>query len=177
MTTGSVDLAPYRPYLHAAAPVRVAGGRASTSVQVNLDPRDGLRLDATTRVEDVVLTRRGGEPLARVPVLTTTLAGLHFGPGGMALARLAVDSSAAVVDPSAPPPGRFAPTTIRARVADLTWPVTMPAELDLATRVEGHGSLAVTGTLRPPAVASELRVRLDGLDLAPWARFAPLSAR
>ena len=43
--------------------------------------------------------------------------------------------------------------------------------------MEGHGSLAVTGTLRPPAVASELRVRLDGLDLAPWARFAPLSAQ
>ena len=177
VTIEGVDLAMGRVYLPPDAPVMVDGGRASTSVQVNLEAREGLRLDATTRVEDVVLTRRGGEPLARVPVLTTTLAGLHFGPGGMALARLAVDGSAAVVDPSAAPPGRFAPTTIRARVADLTWPVTMPAELDLATRVEGHGSLAVTGTLRPPAVASELRVRLDGLDLAPWARFAPLSAQ
>ena len=94
VTIEGVDLAMGRVYLPPDAPVMVDGGRASTSVQVNLEAREGLRLDATTRVEDVVLTRRGGEPLARVPVLTTTLAGLHFRPGGMALARLAVDGSA-----------------------------------------------------------------------------------
>ena len=177
VTAQVVALASYQPYLSPDVPVTVDEGRGSASVHVSLDSGAGLRLDGTARVEDVVLTRRGGEPLARVPTLTTTLEGLHFGPGGMALARLAVDGSAAVVDPSAPAPGRYAPTTIRARVADLTWPVTMPAAVDLSTRVEGRGSLSVAGTLKPPAVPSELRVRLEGLDLAPWARFAPLSGQ
>ncbi len=136
----------------------------------------GLRLDATARVEDVLLTRRSSEALARVPALTAALDGLHFGPGGMALGRLALDASAAVVDPSTGSAARFAPTTLRARVTDLTWPVTQPAGLDLSTRVQGRGSLSLAGTLHPPTAPSELRLRLQDFDLAPWARFTPLTA-
>jgi Domain of Unknown Function (DUF748) len=177
VTIDGLDLALGRVYLPPDAPVVLDRGRASTSIRVALEAREGLRLDAAARLEDVLLTRRGGEALARVPGMTATVDGLHFRPGGLALRHLGVDGAAAVADPSAAAAGRFASTTIRARVADLTWPVSGPAALDLSTRVEGRGSLAVTGTLRPPTAPSELRVRVAGFDLAPWARFAPIAAR
>jgi uncharacterized protein DUF748 len=177
VTIQGLDLAMGQVYLPPDAPVVLDRGRGSMSLNVALEARDGLHLDAGVRIEDAVLTRRGGAPLARVPVLTATLDGLRFGPTGMALTGLALDGSGAVVDPSAGAPARFAPTTFRARVTDLTWPVSSPAGLDLLTRVEGRGSLAVAGTLRPPTAASDLRVRLDGFDLAPWARFVPFGGQ
>ena len=143
-------------------------------MRVTLDAREGLRLDATARVEDVVLTRRDGGALARVPALTAALDGLHFAPGGMALGRLALDASAAVVDPSAGSTVRFAATTLRARVTDLTWPVSRPAGLDHPHR--DRGGLTVAGTLHPPTAPSELRLGLQDFDLAPWTRLTPLTA-
>jgi hypothetical protein len=177
VTVDGLDLAVGRVYLPADAPVVLDRGRASVSVYVALEAREGLRLDATGQVEDVVLKRRGGEPLARVPAMTGKVAGLRVGSDGVALAELALDGSAAVVDPSVPTLDRFAPTTLRARLADVTWPVRTPAQLDLTTRVQGRGALAITGTLRPPTEPSALRLRLDGFDLAPWARFAPPAVR
>jgi uncharacterized protein involved in outer membrane biogenesis len=176
VTIDGLDLALGRVYLPADTPVVLDRGRGSTSVRVSLDAKEGLRLDATAHVEDVVLTRRAGGPLARVPTLTGALDGLRFGPDGMALARLALDASGAVVDPSTGSAARFAPTTLHARVTDLTWPVSQPAGLDLSTRVQGRGALSLAGTLHPPTAPSELRLRLQDFDLAPWARFTPLTA-
>ena len=177
VTIDGLDLALGRVYLPADTPVGLDRGRGSTSVRVSLDAKEGLRLDATAHVEDVVLTRRAGGALARVPTLTGALDGLRFGPDGMALARLALDASGAVVDPSTGSAARFAPTTLHARVTDLTWPVSQPAGLDLSTRVQGRGALSLAGTLHPPTAPSELRLRLQDFDLAPWARFTPLSGR
>ena len=101
-----------------------------------------------------MLTRRDGGALARVPTLTATLDGLHFAPDGMALGRLALDASGAVVDPSTGSAARFAPTTVHARVTDFTWPISQPAGLDLSTRVQGRGSLSLAGTLHPPTAPS-----------------------
>lgn len=171
-----LDLAMGRVYLPPDAPVVLDQGRVSTSVDVGLDVREGLRLNAKVRLEDVVLTRRDGAALARLPALTVALGGLHFSPDGMALEHLALDGSGAVIDPSAPSAGQFASTTIRARISNLTWPVSTPAELDLETHVQGRGNLAVAGMLRASPAPSELRLRLDAFDLAPWAWFTPLSA-
>ena len=64
----------------------------------------------------------------------------------------------------------------RTRPTDLTWPVSRPAGLDLATRVQDRGSLTVASTLHPPTAPSELRLGLQDFDLAPWARLTPLTA-
>jgi Domain of Unknown Function (DUF748) len=176
VTIDGLDLALGRVYLPPDTPVVLDRGRASTSVRVALEAHAGLRLDATARLEDVLLTRRSSEALARVPALTAALDGLHLGPDGMALGQLALDASGAVVDPSTGSAARFAPTTLRVRVTDLTWPVTQPAGLELSTRVQGRGGLSLAGTVRPPTTPSELRLRLQDFDLAPWARFTPLTA-
>src|SRR4029453_6731867 len=75
LTIDGLDLAMGRVYLPPSTPVRLDRGRGSTSVRVRLDATDGLRLDATAHVEDIVLTRRDGGALARVPTLTATLDG------------------------------------------------------------------------------------------------------
>jgi Domain of Unknown Function (DUF748) len=176
VTIDGLDLALGRVYFPPDSPVILGRGRASASLHVALEARAGLRLDASARLEDVLLARRSSEALARVPTLTAALDGLRFGPDGMALAGLALDASGAVVDPSTGSAAKFAPTTVHARVTDFTWPISQPAGLDLSTRVQGRGSLSLAGTLHPPTAPSALRLRLQDFDLAPWARFTPLTA-
>jgi hypothetical protein len=67
-------------------------------------------------------------------------------------------------------------SAIRARIADVTWPVTAPGRLEVESSIPGGGTLALTGRLRPPPAASQLRLRLAGVDLAPWTGLFPAAA-
>jgi hypothetical protein len=179
VTVEGLDLGLARLYLPPDAPVVLDRGRASTSVKVALDARDGLRVDATGRFDDVALVRPGRrEPVALAPTVTAQLAGFAVQPdGGLRLGRLEIAGSANVLDPGASQAARFELTSVRASIADLTWPVTTPGRVQLLSSVPGGGRLAVAGTLRPPPASTQLRLRLTDLDLAPWVRFLPLSAR
>jgi hypothetical protein len=178
VTVEGLDLTPAQVYVPPDAPIRLDRGRVSTSLVVSLDARSGIRADATGRFEDVVLLRPdGGEPLALVPKVTIQLAGLGVGEGDLKLERLAVEGTMSVRDPTAKSGARLRLSSVRASVSDLTWPARTPGRLDLLTSIPGGGTLAVTGTLRPPPAATELRVRLADLNLAPWAQFLPTPAR
>ncbi len=88
------DLTPLQVYVPPGAPILIAQGRASTTLALTLDAREGLRADATGRLEDLVLLRpEGGDPLAVVPRLTAEIAGFGFRDGHLQLARLAVDGA------------------------------------------------------------------------------------
>jgi Domain of Unknown Function (DUF748) len=178
LTTENVDLTPLQVYVPPSAPILITRGRASTSLAITLDARDGLRVDATGRLEDVSLVSSdGGAPIAVVPRLTAEIGGFGFRDGDLQLARLAIDGAVTARDPALAPGGRPATSTLRASVADLTWPVRGPGRLDLLASIPGGGNLAVAGALQPPPAASQVRLRLTGLDLARWARFAPIAAR
>ncbi len=178
MDVKGLDLALARLYLPPDAPVVVDRGRVSTSVRVELDARAGLRADVTGQFEDVALMKPGARvPLVRVPKLQVELTGFAFQDGRLELGRFDLAGSASVLNPSAGSAGRFESTTVRASLADLTWPVTTPGKLDLRTSVPGGGTLALSGTLRPPPAPSQLRLKLSAVDLAPWTRFLPVSAR
>jgi hypothetical protein len=178
VTVKGLDLALARLYLPPEAPVVLERGRATTSVTVALDARDGLRVDATSRFEDVALVRPdGGEPVALAPQVTTEVTGFAFRDGELRLGRLEVAGTMSVPDPTAKPGARLRLSTVRASVADLTWPVTTPGRLEVLTSIPGGGTLALGGTLRPPPASSQLRLRLASLDLAPWARLLPVAAR
>jgi Domain of Unknown Function (DUF748) len=178
VTMEGADLTPLQVYVPPGAPILITRGRASTTLTVTLDSREGVRADATGRFEDVALLRPdGGEPFAVVPKLTAEIAGLGFRDGDLQLARLAVNGSMSVRDASMKQGGRYPLSTVRASVSDLTWPARTPGRLDLLTSVPGGGTLAVSGTLQPPPAASQLRLRLSNLDLAPWAQFVPVAAR
>src|SRR5262245_30752621 len=72
VTIEGLDLALARVYFPPDAPVTIDRGRASTSVTVVFDARDGLRANASSRFEDVALVRvADGGLVARVPRLAT----------------------------------------------------------------------------------------------------------
>ena len=178
VTMEGADLTPLQVYVPPGAPILIARGRASTALTVVLDSREGIRADATGRFEDVALLRpEGGEPFAVVPNLTAEIAGFGFRDGDLQLARLAVNGAMSVRDVSMKQGGRYPLSTVRASVSDLTWPARTPGRLDLLTSIPGGGTLAVSGTLQPPPAASQLRLRLSNLDLAPWAQLVPVAAR
>jgi uncharacterized protein involved in outer membrane biogenesis len=178
VTAEGLDLTPARVYLPPDAPVILDRGHASLSVTVALDAHDGIRADATGQFEDIALVRRdGGEPLALVPKMTTQVRSFALREGDVRLAQLAVEGTMSVRDPRAKQGAPFRLSSVRATVADLTWPATTPGRLDLLTSIPGGGTLTVTGTIRPPPAATQLRLRLANLDVAPWAQFLPLAAR
>jgi hypothetical protein len=179
VTVEGLDLTPARVYFPPDAPAILDRGRASTSVTVTLDAREGIRADARGRLEDVAVVRRdGGEPLALVPKLTTQVSGFAFREGGdLRLAQLAVEGTISVRDPRAKPGAPFRSSAVRADVADLTWPATTPGRLDVLASIPGGGTLRLTGTVQPPSAPSQLRLRLANLDLAPWSQFLPVAAR
>jgi hypothetical protein len=179
VTVEGLDLTPAQVYLPADAAVLLTRGRASASVTLALDAREGLRMDSAGRFEDIELAHRGdGQPLARVPRLTMRVGGFGMREGdGLRLADLAVEGSMSVRDPRTKQDAPFRASTVRASVRDLTWPATTPGRLDLVMSIPGGGSLALTGAVQPPPAASDLRLRVASLDLAPWAQFVPVAAR
>lgn len=179
VTVEGLDITPAQIYFQPDAAVVIQGGRVSTSIAVSLDAREGLRADGTARLEDVaVMSRDGTQPVVLVPSLTTNVGGFAFQEGaGLRLAQLAVEGRLRVRDPRMTHGTAFQPSTLRATIADLTWPATTPGRLDVVMSVPGGGMLALTGAIQPPPAASELRLRLANLDLAPWTQFIPVAAR
>jgi hypothetical protein len=178
LTVANLDLTPARVYLPPDAPVTIGRGRASTSLTVALDARDGLRVDGNGQLAELALVRRdAGDPVAFVPSLSMSVSGFGLRDGELALAQLGVAGTVRVRDPRARPGAKFQVSNVRANVADLTWPATTPGRLDLLSSIPGEGTLAVTGTIRPPPANTELRMRLAKVDLATWAQFLPVAAR
>jgi Domain of Unknown Function (DUF748) len=178
VTVTGLDLSMAQLYLPPDSTVAIDRGRASSSLRVTLDARAGVRADLTSELEDVALVTPGSrEPLAMVPKLTTQLTDLAYQDGRLAIGRFELAGAGSVADPSTPGGPRFKVSTVRVSVGDLTWPVSTAGRLEAEATVAGRGKLALTGALRPPPAASQLRVRIADLQLAPWARFLPVSAR
>jgi Domain of Unknown Function (DUF748) len=158
--------------------IQVDRGRATSSVRVTLDARDGIRADATGRFEDVALLRPdGSEVLALVPGLTTRVDGFAFRDGDLSVGTFTADGAVKVRDPMVKQAGRFLHADVRANIANLTWPATTPGQIEVTTTIQGGGRLAVTGSVQAPPAPSQLRIRLSNFDLAPWAQFVPIEAR
>jgi len=173
-----LDLALARLYLPPDAPVVLDRGRVSSSLKVALDARAGVRADLTGEFEDLLLLRPGErDPVAHIRRLTAQLTDFAFQDEQLRIGRFELRGSASVRDPSTPRGARYQVSAVRASIEDLTWPVTIPGRLDVLTAIPGGGTLAASGMLRPPPAPSQLRLRLSNLDLAPWNRFLPGSAK
>ena len=176
-TTG-LDLGLARLYFPPDAAVVVERGRASSTLELVLDARDGVRATATGELADVVLVRPGErEPAAVLPKTTLQLSELVYREDALSIGRLELTGSASVRDPSAGRGARYQVSTLRASIADVTWPVTTPGRLDVESSVPGGGMVRLTGALRPPPASSQLRVLARSVDLAPWANLVPVKAR
>jgi Domain of Unknown Function (DUF748) len=172
------DLALARVYMPADAPAVLDRGRVNMAVDVALHATHGLRLDATARFEDVAFTRPGeSQPVALAPATTVRLGAISVHDGGVRVGQFEVTSAITLFDPRVKPAARFELPGVRLSATNFTWPLGDPARIDLRTGVPGGGHLAVGGTLQAAPAASDLRVRLTNLNLAPWARYLPPSAR
>src|SRR5262249_17854576 len=174
-----LDLALARLYLPADAPVVLDQARVSSTLHVAFDARDDeLHAALTGDLEDLVLLKPGERaPVARIPKLTADLSDVTFQNEHARVGRLELQGSANVRDPRAQQGPRYQVSTIRASIADLTWPIVTPGKLDVLTAIPGGGPLAVTGAVMPPPAPSHLHLNLKGVDLTPWNRFLPIAAR
>ena len=122
--------------------------------------------------------RRGErDPIVLVPKLTVELADFQYQDEKLQVGRFELAGSASVKDPSARGGGRFQVSTLRASIADVTWPVVRPGRVDVRSSVPGGGLLNLTGQLSPPPAASQLRLQLERVDLGKWASLVPSSLR
>ncbi len=178
VTTSGLDLGLARVYLPADAAVVPERGRATSTVTVTFDATAGLHAQVTGEVRDLVLTEPGQrEPVALVPRLALEVSDFAYRNDAVQVGRLELTGSGSVRDPRGIQGRRHHVSAVRASIAEVTWPVTTAGRLDVEGRIEGGGALQVTGRLRPPPDASQLRLRLSRAELAPWAQFLPLAAR
>src|SRR6185369_9752942 len=176
-TTG-LDLGLARLYFPPDAAVVLEQGRASSTIEVVLDARGGVRATATGELADVVLVRPGErEPAAVLPKAALQLSELVYREDALSIGRLELSGSASVRDPSAGRGARYQVSTLRASIADVTWPVTAPGCLDVESSVPGGGMVRVTGALRPPPASSQVRLLARSVELGPWASLVPVKAR
>ncbi len=176
--TSNLDLSLARLYLPPDAALVLEQGRATSTVRVRLDAREGVHANGTSRIEDVALLRRGErDPYVLVPRLTMELRDLRYRDDQLEIGGLEVAGEASVKDPTPSARGRFQPTTLQASLGDVTWPVVRPGRLDVRSSVPGGGTLQLGGSLSPPPSASQLRLQLARVDLRPWARLVPGSMR
>jgi Domain of Unknown Function (DUF748) len=174
VTTSNLDLSLARLYLPRDAAMILERGRASSTLEVTLDARSGVRANVTGALEDVVLVRRGErDPAVLVPKLTVELADFQYQDDKVQVGRFELEGAASVKDPGARGGARFQVSTLRASIADVTWPVVRPGRLDVQSSVPGGGMLDLTGRLSPPPAASQLRLRLARVDLGKWASLVP----
>lgn len=174
VTTSNLDLSLARLYLPRDAALTLESGRATSTMNVTLDARAGVRANARSEITDAVLVKRGErDPSLRVPRLTMALSDLEYRDDQLAVGRFDLAGEASVKDPTARAGGRFQLSSVQASLADVTWPVVRPGQLDVRSSVPGGGRLELTGRLSPPPAASQLRLRLARVDLQPWARLAP----
>src|SRR6185295_19249979 len=105
-TTG-LDLGLARLYFPPDAAVVLEQGRASSTFELVLDARDGIRATATGEFADVVLVRPGErEPAAVLPKAALQVSELVYREDALSIGRLELTGSASVRDPSAGRGGR-----------------------------------------------------------------------
>ena len=170
----NLDLSVARLYLPVDAPVTIDRGRLDTRVTILFDARAGTHVDVDGHVVDAAaLRRRQRDPFIVAPDIRVTVRDLTFAESRFALGRFELTGVATVLHGDVSPPARFEFPRIRASVEGVTWPVTGPARLDVSALVPGGGELSARGSVGTEPRRADVRVRLSGLDLVPWARYFP----
>ena len=179
----NLDLALARLYTPPDAQLTADRGRLGATIALRMDAREGMHVDGDVRLTDAVLVRPGRtEPVVTTPAATLTIKDLAIGtgtvnPGSLRLARLELAGRASLFDRRVTPARRYEVDGLRATAEQVTWPVTTPARITLASRVPGGGELDVRGTAQMQPAAAQVRVRLTGTELAPWSQFLPAAGR
>jgi uncharacterized protein involved in outer membrane biogenesis len=138
------------------------------------DAQDGLRLDGQTRIDNLVLRRRGADAsLVNIPSLTFALTTVN-GADGRPRGHVEVTGRATVHDPRPGHISRFELERMKLVVDGLDASGRAPAQVTLTATLPGGGALDVQGTANPIPLSSALRARISRVDLAFWAPYLDL---
>ena len=143
--------------------------RLTADLDVSVDARGGIGLDASGRLDELgVGNRRTGKPMATVPSLAFTVNGAHADASGGAprLGRVEITGSVTLFDARGGAAGRFEINRVRLQIADVEGSAPASARANLSAGLPGGGSLEVQGPLRLAPFGAELRIRVARLDPA-----------
>lgn len=84
----------------------------------------------------------------------------------------AVEWRDAAVEPAA----RLELRAIDFGAQDVVWPLRGPTPVRLRMKAPGGGTLALDGSVTPEPLAADVRVRANGVELAPYRPYLPVSA-
>jgi hypothetical protein len=87
------------------------------------------------------------------------------------------EGATSVIDDSVEPAARFEIRGTRVEARNITYPVTIPAEVTLATPTPGGGRLEARGTFQLDPGRVDLRATFAGVALAPAQPYLPVDAR
>jgi hypothetical protein len=148
------------------APVRPAGGRLSTSIDLVYDASAGMAVDVETTVADLTVVREGqAEPLLWLPEVKLGVRKLVARDGAVTLGRLDVDTDTSIVDESISPSRRYDISDLRLVVENVAYPTGPPANVQLSMGLPEGATLEVRGTGSPAPLAANFTVTLANADL------------
>ncbi|HYE94497.1 MAG TPA: DUF748 domain-containing protein, partial [Terriglobales bacterium] len=174
----NLDLSVLRLYLPTESPVEFTRGAVNAALQVSHSAADGTRLtgDATLTGVDA----RGRWQLSTMaltaPSLRVTVADARHRGETFSVGRLEVAAAGTMTDTRG---ARIDVASATLATEGLAWPAAAPARVQLSARFQDRGQLDASGTARltapPPALAwaTDLDLKVRGVDLAPLAAYVP----
>lgn len=177
VTTGDVPLTRINAYLSPPALVTVGRGLLGGTLQVRYTTRGGLGVDAELQARDIAVHRRGqADPLVTDHHVDVAITGFVMDDDGLALRRVEVEGTPAVVDTTATPTQRYATRRARAVVEGLTWPPRAPARVSVEAESELGAWSSAAGHVDLATLATRARVEVRGLRLERVDAYLPSGA-
>jgi hypothetical protein len=169
------DLALAAPYVSARAPITLDRGRLDARLALVWD--GALHAGGRVVARDLTLLRGDqAEPFIHHPSLEATVTGLLLRDGELSIERVAIEGAPTIVDTTAASPQHFDVQALMLAIGDFTWPGRRPARLEGRISVADGGVGELTGTIHPTTLATDVRVRLEDVDVARADAYLPSAA-
>jgi uncharacterized protein DUF748 len=174
-TFTDLDLTLARGYLPPTILIAPSGGRLTADVQMSFARDQGVLLDGTATVTDLVLARTGQtEPVARDPRLTLAIGALTIKNSAVSVGKLDLTGTPLIVDTTGSAPRRFQVARLTASVVGELWPGQSPARVALAARLPERGALDALGTVVLAKHTANLSVELRDATIVPYRSLLPI---
>jgi len=158
----------------------VEGARFTANASVQVDAREGMRLDADGHLDALTIrNRRTGEAIASVPSLAFTVAGVHTDASGGVpkLGRITVTGDGTLFDARGTAAGRLAIQRLQLLIEETGTSAPSSARVAMTAAFGSGGDLDVQGPLRLAPFGAELRGRITDLDASVLLSYVDLPVR
>jgi hypothetical protein len=167
--------------LLAAERAEVSGIDAGWPARVTIErvrlQRPAVSLERDAEGVIALPTRDKDRPAARSAEGTMTPPPASTATTPIAIREVVVDDGALDWrDATVKPAARLEMRAIQLGVQDVVWPQQRPATVRLRLRAPGGGALAMNGSVSVEPLGADVRIRAQGVDLAPYRPYLPIAA-